>query len=105
MHELLLFAQIPPLQHSHLLSILAGIAAMQPQPFLERHLVFKPVRAPGSPRDAELGGPGVVGMADGALQAFQAQTKGDTFFVQLVGGLKVGKKETGERDGGERMVS
>lgn len=88
MHELLLFAQIPPTQQSHLLSILAGIAAMQPQPFLERHLVFKPRRTPGSPRPGP-GESGILGMADGALHAFQTQTRGDTFYVQLVGGLKV----------------
>lgn len=96
MHELLLFAQIPPTQHSHLLSILAGIAAMQPQPFLERHLVFKPSRTPGSSRS----GPGessVPGMADAALHAFQTQTRGDTFYVQLVGALKgkLGGKDRG----------
>lgn len=55
-------------------------------------------------------------MADGALQAFQAQTKGDTFYVQLVGRLRVGRQVNGgdkKGDGdvdrnegsGEEMVS
>lgn len=81
-------------------------------------MVFKPVRAPGSPAGGQapgsLGGQGAQTpsihphpptqgmMADGALQAFQAQTKGDTFYVQLVGGLKVGKHVKGEDKKGDR---
>lgn len=83
---------------------------MQPQPFVERHLVFKPVRAPGSPRTGSDALPNIPGMmADGALQAFQHQTRGDTFYVQLVAGLKVGRRGKGNGDGdgvtGEGIVS
>jgi hypothetical protein len=86
MHELLLFGQIRPTQYSQVLSILAGIAAMQPQPILERHLVFKPTRPPGSPRSGPVES-SILGMPDAQLQAFYAQTKGDTYYVHLVADL------------------
>lgn len=107
MHELLLFGQVRPAQHFQVLSILAGIAAMQPQPILERHLVFKPAsRPPGSARTGPVES-SILGMADAQLYAFHAHTKGDTFFVKLVGDLKPGKgrekekeKEKGKGNGG-----
>ncbi|KAF2142342.1 uncharacterized protein K452DRAFT_318004 [Aplosporella prunicola CBS 121167] len=46
MHELLLFGQVPPSRHEQLLNILAGIAGMQPQRSIQRHVVYKPQRAP-----------------------------------------------------------
>ena len=48
MHELLLFASVPFSQHHELLRQLAGLSAMQPRHCLERRLVFKAYRKPGS---------------------------------------------------------
>ena len=49
MHELLLFAQVPLPRHAQLLKILAGVAAMQPQRIVERHVIYKPLREPEEP--------------------------------------------------------
>ena len=85
MHELLLFAQVPPSRHSQLLAILAGISAMQPQPILERHLIFKPKRrdTKSTRASAKPGGPG------SQAQTLQAQMQGDLFYLQLVGKVPV----------------
>jgi mediator of RNA polymerase II transcription subunit 18 len=45
MHELLLYGQVPLERHDQVLKILAGIAAMQPQTFYERHMIYRPVRS------------------------------------------------------------
>lgn len=45
MHELLLYGQVPLERHEQALKILAGIAAMQPRTFFERHLIYKPMRS------------------------------------------------------------
>lgn len=44
MHELCLYGQVAAARHEQILQILAGIAAMQPNIFYERQLVFKPLR-------------------------------------------------------------
>jgi mediator of RNA polymerase II transcription subunit 18 len=49
MHELLLYGQLPAPRHEQVLKILAGLAAMQPRPVLERHIVYKPTREPDEP--------------------------------------------------------
>ncbi|KAF2204781.1 hypothetical protein GQ43DRAFT_477964 [Delitschia confertaspora ATCC 74209] len=49
MYELLLFGQVPRTRHEQLLKILAGVAAMQPQRVLERHVIYKPIREPEEP--------------------------------------------------------
>ena len=46
MHEALLFTQVPETRHSFVLKTLAGFCAMQPQPILERRLIYKPTRDP-----------------------------------------------------------
>ncbi|KAK4691231.1 hypothetical protein P7C71_g5721, partial [Lecanoromycetidae sp. Uapishka_2] len=48
MHELLLFGQIPPSRHGQILNILIGVATMQPVSLFEKHLVFRPNKAPSS---------------------------------------------------------
>lgn len=82
MHELLLFGQIPSSRHDQVLNILAGVAAMQPQPVLEKHLVFKPNRQPGTAKPAQVGAAQDVQKSQ--VQALQAQTQGDLFYLQLV---------------------
>jgi len=42
MHELLLYGQVPVPRHEQVLKILAGVAAMQPQPLYERQMIFRP---------------------------------------------------------------
>lgn len=42
MHEFSLYAQFPAARYEQILSVLAGIAGTQPQPFHERHLLHRP---------------------------------------------------------------
>ncbi|MCJ1271717.1 Mediator of RNA polymerase II transcription subunit 18 [Lobaria immixta] len=99
MHELLLFGQVPASRHEQVLSILAGVAAMQPQPFLEKHLIFKPARLPPGSRPGHTGA--VQGVPNPQIQAIQAQTQGDIFYLQLVADVDITKasKDQGQRDG------
>lgn len=82
MHELLLFGQVPSSRHDQVLNILAGVAAMQPVPVLEKHLVFKPNRLPASARPVQIGG--AQDIQKSQVQALQAQNQGDLFYLQLV---------------------
>ena len=85
MHELLLFGQVPASRHDQILKVLAGIAAMQPQLVVERHLIFRPTKPPGtkaSPAGANLGAQA------SQVQALQAQMHGDIFYLQLVGDMR-----------------
>ncbi|KAI9874271.1 MAG: Mediator of RNA polymerase II transcription subunit 18 [Pleopsidium flavum] len=82
MHELLLFAQVPPLQHNQLLKILAGVAGMQPHRVVERHLIFKPRRSSGQSW-APVGGS--QGVQNSQTQALQGQLHNELFYLQLVG--------------------
>lgn len=95
MHELLLFGQVPCSRHEQVLSILAGIAAMQPQPFLEKRIVFKPVKLPPATRPSHAGA--VQGVPNSQIQAIQAQTQGDNFYLQLVG--EVNTTQTSKEQG------
>jgi len=94
MHELLLFGQVPASRHNQVLNVLAGIAAMQPQPILEKHLVYKPNRKPGSGSQKQVGG--AQDIQKPGAQAVQAQ---DLFYMQLV--ADVAEKTTTEQDGGK----
>lgn len=93
MHELLLFGQVPATRHDQVLNVLAGIAAMQPQPVLEKHLVFKPNRKPGSGAQKQVGGAQDIQKA--RTQQVQAE---ELFYLQLVADVdEEGKKaEDGE---------
>lgn len=82
MHELLLFGQIPSSRHNQLLNILAGLAAMQPQPLIEKHLVFKPNRKLTSAEDLPIGAAQEVSKSQ--LKPLQAQAQGDLFYMQLL---------------------
>ena len=82
MHELLLFGQVPSSRHDQVLNILAGVAAMQPVPVVEKHLVFKPNRLPASARPVQVGG--AQDIQKSQVQALQAQNQGDLFYMQLV---------------------
>ena len=107
MHELLLFASVPAHQHTQLLHILAGIAAMQPVPVIEQHLIFKPNTArpvPGGggegaslPRPPTGSGP-VTATTAGTNPAAQALPQGDFFYLKLVGELQQ------EQEGAEAMM-
>ncbi|KAL8808061.1 MAG: hypothetical protein Q9182_000339 [Xanthomendoza sp. 2 TL-2023] len=111
MHELLLHGSIPTSRHRQVLSILAGIAAMQPQPFHERHLIYKPTR-PVSRTATQVGGTQAVQSKQNTpMQAMQGAMQGDLFYLHLVEDL-TGKTD-GEVDGtraergvgdGERMA-
>ena len=96
MHELLLFGQVPSWRHEQLLKILAGIAGMQPQRVLERHLIFKPSRSP-TQRGGQVGGS--QGVQGAQIQALQGQMHGDLFYLQLVGDLSPGSSGQAETVG------
>jgi mediator of RNA polymerase II transcription subunit 18, fungi type len=82
MHEVLLFGRVPAPSHSQVLSVLAGMAAMQPHILLEHHLIFKPTRLPGS-MPAK-----VTAKAGSQPQTLlQSQQSNDLFYLQLVGHL------------------
>lgn len=93
MHELLLFGQVSAARHNQVLNVLAGIAAMQPQPILEKHLVFKPNRKPGSGTQKQVGGAQDIQKA--RAQETQAQ---ELFYMQLVAEIqeKDGKEKVGD---------
>ncbi|KIW05322.1 hypothetical protein, variant [Verruconis gallopava] len=85
MHELLLFGQIPAARHEQLLNILAGLAAMQPQRVLERHVLFKPTRIPQAAGPARGGSQGVVSQKQNQQAVRNANT--DVFHLELVKAL------------------
>ena len=96
MHELSLFGQVPSWRHEQVLKILAGIAGMQPQRVLERHLIFKPSRSP-TQRGGQVGGS--QGVQAAQIQALQGQMHGDLFYLQLVGDISPGFFGQGETIG------
>jgi mediator of RNA polymerase II transcription subunit 18, fungi type len=81
MHELLLFASVPPSRHTQLLKILAGISGMQPIRVIERHLLFKPKRRPESVSGVQVGGSQGIQNPQAAVQG----QVGELFYMQLVG--------------------
>ncbi|KAL8635169.1 MAG: hypothetical protein Q9226_009378 [Calogaya cf. arnoldii] len=84
MHELLLHGAVPTNRHNQVLSILAGIAAMQPQPFHERRLIYKPTRPITRP-SMQVGGSQAVQSKQGnPMQAIQGTIQGDLFYLHLV---------------------
>ncbi|KAL8822720.1 MAG: hypothetical protein Q9170_008389, partial [Blastenia crenularia] len=88
MHELLLHASVPTSRHTQLLSILSGIAAMQPLPFHEQHMIYKPIR-PATKPVTQVGGSQAV--QSNPMQAVQGAMQGDLFYLHLVEDL-VGKE-------------
>jgi len=103
MHELLLFAQVPPSRHNYVLNVLTGLAAMQPQHILEKHLIFKPARLPAAARPAHVGA--FQGVQNSQLQALQGQTSGDLYYLQLVGDIGArGSGRRGLREGEEGVI-
>lgn len=82
MHELLLFASVPHLQHHDLLQQLAGLTAMQPLHRLERHLIFKAYRKPGL-INTRVGASQDVQAMD--LQRLNKMLNGGMFHTQVVG--------------------
>ena len=97
MHELLLAAQVPPSQHSHILRILAGITAMQPLSHLTQHLIFAPTRDPSqlaailnASKASKPGAP-----AGGA----PSQQSTDLYYLQLVGDMSGSAETANEKHG------
>ena len=100
MHELLLFGQVPAARHNQVLNVLAGIAAMQPQPILEKHLVFKPNRKPGSGTQKQVGGAQDIQKA--RTQEVQAQ---ELFYMQLVADINEGEEKDGSGEIGDIIMN
>ena len=102
MHELLLHASVPGHRHDQILSILAGVAAMQPIPVLEKHLIFKPSRPPsitGKAGPQQGGQAGQAGQA-GQMKALQGQMHGDLFYLKVVEEVKGEPAAFGEQSSG-----
>lgn len=82
MQELLLFGQVPLARHDYVLSVLAGIAAMQPKPILEKHLLFKPSRPLASVRASSAI---AAARQQGVPTSSQLQAPpGDLFYLKVV---------------------
>ena len=83
MHEFLLFAQVASSDHRKMLQQLVGVTRMQPQPVLERHLVFK-AESPAGLNNLPSGG-GSQGVTAAELQRTKAMLTNSLFYLQLVG--------------------
>ena len=122
MHELLLHGTVPTTRHSQVLSILAGIAAMQPQPFHERRLIYKPTRPIARPSVQVGGSQAVQSKQANPMQTVQGAIQGDLFYLHLAedlvtesngkgdmerkgGGVEVGEEEMMDSGDGEDGVS
>ena len=81
MHELLLHAHVSADRHDQILNILAGIAAMQPQPLLEANHIFVPNRSPASVAAVHVGG--TQDVDTGKNQAGSMTASRDLFVLQL----------------------
>ena len=86
MHELLLFGQVPATRHAQLLSILAGLCAMQPQHTTEHHVLFRPTTIPEVTGPAKGGSQGVpAAQKSAAVQVKEGRNSNtDVFYVRLV---------------------
>jgi mediator of RNA polymerase II transcription subunit 18, fungi type len=102
MQEILLFGQIPADSHRTLRQQLAGITRMQPQPVLERHVIFKPVPPAGLKNLPS--GSGAPGAQQQELQKTRQLLNAPLNYVQLVGILE--NKDVappGERQGDQQI--
>jgi mediator of RNA polymerase II transcription subunit 18, fungi type len=83
MQEMLLFGQVPAEDHQTIRQQLAGLARMQPQPVLERHLIFRPL--PPSGLSNPSAGSGAQGPQQQELQKTRQMLGAPLNYVQLVG--------------------
>ena len=100
MHELLLHASFPLSRQDQVLSILAGLAAMQPVPLGEEIQLYKPNRLPESSRSVQIGAVQGVNVPKSQSQ-LQAAMVGDIYYLRVVKELKHDAGESGkdkERD-------
>lgn len=89
MQELLLFGHVPSDRHDYVLSVLAGIAAMQPIPILEKHLNFKPSRPLAAANTARGASSAIAARQQQGVQTFQAAPPpttppGDLFYLKVI---------------------
>jgi mediator of RNA polymerase II transcription subunit 18, fungi type len=88
MQELLLFGQVAAENHQTLRQQLAGLARMQPQPVLERHLIFRPLSPPGLSNLPA--GSGQQGAQQQELLKTRQMLNAPLNYVQLVGVMESG---------------
>jgi mediator of RNA polymerase II transcription subunit 18, fungi type len=81
--EMLLFGQVPAEDHQTIHQQLAGLARMQPQPVLERHLIFRPLPPLGLSNPSA--GSGAQGAQQQELQKTRQMLSAPLNYVQLVG--------------------
>lgn len=101
MNELSLYAQIPARRHAQVLSMLAGVAAMPPVAFTERHLLFRPIRQPVrlDAREAQGGSQSV--MVKKRMQGEKARE--ELFVLKLV--EKSGEGDDGDEEGVDAVTA
>ena len=83
MQEMLLFGQVSAEHHQSLRQQLAGLARMEPQPVLERHLIFRPFVPPGLSNLPAGNGP--QGAQQQELQRTRQMLNAILNYMQLVG--------------------
>lgn len=84
--EILLFGQVSVENHRILRQQLAGIARMQPQPVVERHIIFRPLPPPGLSNIPA--GAGSQGPQQQELVKTRQMLNAPLNYVQLVGVVK-----------------
>lgn len=99
MQEVLLFGQVPAENHQALRQQLSRLTRMQPQPVIERHLIFRPFAPPNS-SDVPAG-IGPQGSQQQDLQKTRQVLNAPLSYVQLVG--VVGSKGVDSKNGGKAI--
>lgn len=83
MHELLLHAPVPASRQHQVLSILSGLAAMQPVSLCEHVQLYKPNRLPEALRAVQVGAVQGVNVPKNQAAQMQAAMAGDLFYLRL----------------------
>jgi mediator of RNA polymerase II transcription subunit 18, fungi type len=91
MQEILLFGQVPAENHTTLRQQLAGVTRMQPQPVVERHLIFRPIPPAGLTNLPT--GSGQPGSQQQELQKTRQLLNAPLNYVQLVGVVENGSSD------------
>ena len=98
MHELLLHASLPASRQNQLLSILAGLASVQPIPLHEQVHLYKPNRLPETNKSVQVGAVQGVNVPKAQSQ-MQSALAGDLFYLRVVQELKDDDEGTLDRKG------
>ena len=92
MHELLLHASLASPRQHQVLSILTGLAAMQPVTLVEEVQLYKPNRLPEASRSIQVGAVQGVNVPKAQSQ-MQAAMAGDLFYLRVVKEVRQASKD------------